>query len=335
MKASFLILLTLISYISFSQTIEIIAEKQGISFRGLSVVDNKIAWVSGTKGIVGKTSNGGNTWEWFTVQGYDSIDFRDIEAFDKNRAVIMGIGSPGYILLTEDGGKSWQKVYENNHPQLFMDAMHFWNDMSGIIIGDPIDGRFFILRSFDGGKTWMEPDAGNRPEAIEGEACFAASGSNITALDRDEACFITGGTASRIFIRDKAIEIPLNTGASSGANAVAVADNNKYNGGRLIYVVGGDFSNDTLRKGNSAYSTNGGITWNIPEIPPFGYRSSIEFISKKNLISCGTSGVDYSSDRGITWSNISQEGFHVVKKAKKGKLVLLAGRNGRIARLTL
>src|SRR5690606_41197507 len=114
MKASFLILLNIISYSCFSQNIEILAEKQGISFRGLSVVDNKIAWVSGTKGTVGKTSNGGNTWEWFTVQGYDSIDFRDIEAFDKNRAVIMGIGSPGYILLTEDGGKDRKSTRLNS-----------------------------------------------------------------------------------------------------------------------------------------------------------------------------------------------------------------------------
>jgi photosystem II stability/assembly factor-like uncharacterized protein len=329
----FLFSLLFLQLASSGQTIEVLTEKGGVSFRGLSIVDSKTAWVSGSSGTIGKTVDGGSSWQWLTVEGYSKTDFRDIEAFDKNRAVIMGVGSPGVILRTEDGGKTWKKAYENVHPDFFMDAMHFWNEMSGIIIGDPIDGKFFILRTFDGGNTWMEMEDKDRPVALEGEACFAASGSNVTALDRDEACFVTGSGTSRIFIRDRAVTLPLQTGPSAGANAVAVKDNHKYKGGNFIYVVGGDFNNDTARAGNAAYSADRGQTWQIPEIAPFGYRSSVEFIGKNRMIACGTSGVDISDDNGITWRNISESGFHVVKKSKKGNLVLLAGSNGRIARL--
>lgn len=328
----FLLLFALFSY---GQSVQLVYEQAGISFRGLSVINNKVAWVSGTKGTIGKTTDGGKTWEWLKVAGYETTDFRDIEAFDKNTAVIMGIASPGVILKTTDGGKNWKKVYENSHSAIFMDAMHFWNEMSGIVIGDPIDGRFFILRSFNGGETWMELEAADGPVAIEGEACFAASGTNITALDKDEAVFVTGGSSSRVFIRENAIELPLQTGPSAGANSIAVYDNRKLKGGNNLYVVGGDFSNDTLRAGNAAFSTDRGTTWQQPATPPHGYRSSVEYINQSTLISCGTSGVDYSTDGGNHWRNISTTGYHVVKKAKKGKLVLLAGGNGKIGVLTI
>ncbi|MDQ6608628.1 MAG: oxidoreductase, partial [Bacteroidota bacterium] len=58
-----------------------------------------------------------------------------------------------------------------------------------------------------------------------------------------------------------------------------------------------------------------------------------EYITEKKLITCGTSGVDYSVDGGDTWNMITKEGFHVCLKAKEGKVVYLAGSNGRVAKL--
>jgi hypothetical protein len=55
------------------------------------------------------------------------------------------------------------------------------------------------------------------------------------------------------------------------------------------------------------------------------------YISKSKLITCGTSGVDVSEDGGINWKHISDESFHVVQLAKKGKAVFLAGARGRVA----
>jgi len=51
------------------------------------------------------------------------------------------------------------------------------------------------------------------------------------------------------------------------------------------------------------------------------------------LITCGTSGVDVSMDGGLNWKLISSEGFHACAKAKKGKAVFLAGKDGRIAKV--
>src|SRR5215203_1889900 len=54
------------------------------SFRGLSVIDEKIVWASGTGGTVIRTIDSGKTWNVMTVPGAETLDFRDIEAFDAN-----------------------------------------------------------------------------------------------------------------------------------------------------------------------------------------------------------------------------------------------------------
>ena len=55
------------------------------SFRGLSVVNEKIVWASGTDGTVIRTIDYGKTWNVMTVPGAEKLDFRDIEAFDANK----------------------------------------------------------------------------------------------------------------------------------------------------------------------------------------------------------------------------------------------------------
>jgi hypothetical protein len=213
--------------------------------------------------------------------------------------------------------------------------MEFWNHDSGIVIGDPVKGRFFIARSFDGGDSWHEIPAMELPAADSGEACFAASGTNIRSLDMGEACFVSGGLRSRLFIRDKMIDLPLVQGtASTGANSIAIQDNKTRHGGRQLVVVGGDFTHDTAREKNCAITHDAGKTWISPAEPPHGYRSCVEYIGKDQLLSCGTSGVDISNDGGMHWRLISPEGFHVCRKAKKGNAVFLAG-SGRIAKLSL
>lgn len=335
-KLATLILFFLSAFYSFAQTpkVEELTSGTKTSIRGLSVVTDNVLWVSGSNGMVGTSINGGKDWKWIQVKGFEKTDFRDIEAFDGATAIVMAIDTPAYILRTTDGGASWKVVYENRKPGMFLDAMEFWNSEAGIVIGDPIDGKIFIARTFDGGQSWRELPDQFKPAAEKGEACFAASGTNIRPLDRDEAVFITGGTVSNVFIRDQKIKLPIIQGKeTTGANSIAVWDNKKRNGGNKMIVVGGDFSKDSSSVNNCFYTTDRGKTWKAPKQPPFGYKSCVEYLTEKKLISCGTSGVDYSADGGDTWNRITKSGYHVVRKAKDGKAVYLAGGGGRVAKL--
>jgi photosystem II stability/assembly factor-like uncharacterized protein len=338
-----LICFLLVSSLFFRQTcfaqkgypsVRVISSGTASTIRGLSVVSDNIIWVSGSNGTVGKSTNGGKNWTWMKVQGFEKADFRDIEAFDASTAIIMAVAEPAYILKTTDGGTSWKVVYENKTKGIFLDAMEFWNEKSGIVIGDPVDGRFFIARTFDNGNSWQEIPYDNRPKADSGEACFAASGTNIRALDRDEAVFVSGGKKSRLFIRDKVIDLPLVQGKeTTGANSVSIYDDFKLHGGRVLIVTGGDFMNAADTALNCAYSNDGGRTWHAPSEPPHGYRSCVEYLSRKDVVTCGLNGVDYSLNGGKTWKWISREGFHVCRIAKSGTSVFLAGSNGKIGKL--
>jgi hypothetical protein len=313
-----------------AQRVQVIVSDKKVSMRGLSVVSDKVVWVSGSGGTVGKSIDGGDNWTWMTVKGHEKIDFRDIEAFDENTAVIMGVDEPAYILKTTNGGASWNTVYRNDTKGMFLDAMAFWNDMSGIAIGDPIDNKIFIARTFDGGSTWQTLPDQYYPVAEKGEACFASSGTNVAPLNLKEAVFITGGTHSRMFIRDQKFEMPVLQGKeSTGANSVAVKNKKKK---RTIIVVGGDFTTKDSTTKNCCITTDAGKSFSVPVIAPHGYRSCVEYLDKNNWLSCGLNGVDYSKDDGRTWAWISKDSFHVCRKAKKGKAVFFAG-NGKIGKL--
>lgn len=332
MKQFKIIILTLLVF-SFiiplkAQTVKLLASESKASLRGLSVVSDRIIWVSGSGGTVGRSVDSGTTWKWFTVKGFEKTDFRDIEAFDETSAVIMGVAEPAYILRTADGGSTWKVVYENKTPGMFLDAMEFWNDNSGIVVGDPINNKVFIARSFDGGMNWkpMHPDL--RPSVDSGEAMFASSGTNVRKLTNQEAVIITGGLRSRLLIRNTKIDLPVLQGTqSTGANSIAIKNE------KTMIVVGGDFSNKDVTDKNCFITRDKAKTFTAPAAPPHGYRSCVEHLYKKTWITCGLNGVDISTDDGENWNWISKEGFHVCRKAKNGKAVFFAGGGGRIGKL--
>jgi photosystem II stability/assembly factor-like uncharacterized protein len=334
MKATILfIFLFIFSCTVSAQQIQLLTSGNKTSMRGLSVVTDKVIWASGSNGTVVRSVDSGKTWKWFTVPGFEKRDFRDIEAFDAVTAIVMAIDTPAIILKTIDGGGHWKKVYENKTPGMFLDAMEFWNQQSGIVIGDPINGKFFIARTFDEGRTWHETSFDKLPAADSGEACFASSGTNIRSLNLGEACFVSGGLTSRFFWKGAPINLPVLQGAATyGANSIAVRDNKNRKNSLYFVVVGGDFSHDTSTQKNCVITRDGGKTWTAPATPPHGYRSCVAFISAVKLITCGTSGIDVSADGGMNWQLVSKESFHVCQKAKEGNSVFLAG-NGKIAKL--
>jgi len=320
-----------------AQQIVLLDSNAGISFRGLSVVNDNIIWVSGSKGTIKSSIDGGLTWLNVSPKGYEKSDFRDIEAFGVNNAIVMSSGAPSYILKTTDGGASWKEVYKDERPEVFLDAMDFWDDKKGVIIGDPIDNIFVHLQTNDGGETWQIPDTMFLPFALDSEAVFAASGTGLRCFSKNEFALVTGGKHSRLlFSGQREISIPIKHGKQSeGAFSFAFVNGKGINK-NLICVVGGDYLNDSTEMNSAWYRSKSKLWYRQKFISdPNGYRSCVEAVNKNYLISCGTSGVDILYLKGVykEWQNISKIGFHVVRKAKKGNAVFLAGSHGKIAML--
>lgn len=317
-----------------AQQIEIVNDYRETSIRGLSVVNDQVIWVSGSAGTVGRSVNGGKSWKWIIVKKFEKNDFRDIEAFDENTAVIMAIAEPAYILKTKDGGNTWKIVFTDSTKGMFLDAMDFSDEKYGYVVGDPVNQFAFLAYTKDQGDTWIKKEQPEFFRLDEGESLFASSGTNIKSLSTknksaDDFLYVTGGKKSRLFFK-QGNELNMIQGQQSqGANSVAV--NHKGKG----IIVGGDFSKDTISSGNcSLFSTNNKtLVFETPVKGPYGYKSCVEFVTEVKVICCGTSGVDVSENAGKTWSHISPASFHVCKKAKHGNSIFLAGINGKIGRL--
>ena len=318
-----------------AQRIKILTSSEKISFRGLSVVNDNVIWASGNNGKVARSIDGGKNFEWLTVKNYETRDFRDIEAFDANTAIIMAVDSPAIILKTKDAGKSWTEVFRDDRSGMFLDAMDFTDDGNGMVVGDPINNKLFIATTTNAGEKWFPlKDEDNEYIAAAGEAFFASSGTNIKLMGnkyKPFIYFVTGGTDSRLFVNGSPAGLDIIHGkGSEGANSVDIDPTMKK-----IAIVGGDYANDTLTKNNiEIFTIDGERLLQAPvQAPPHGYRSCVTFLTTNVLITCGTSGVDISMDGGLNWKLISTESFHVCAKAKKGSAVFLAGKDGRIAKV--
>src|ERR1043166_5688398 len=151
------------------------------SYRGLSVVDGKTVWISGSRARFLRTSDGGQSWKVDSIAGDSTSDLRDIEAFDDRSAIAISAGpaEQGHakIFRTVDGGASWTTVFSTDQKGVFFDALSFWDRDHGIVMSDPIDGKLFLLVTDDGGRSWSRVAADGLPTMLPNEAAFAASGT--------------------------------------------------------------------------------------------------------------------------------------------------------------
>ncbi|HET7584524.1 MAG TPA: YCF48-related protein [Gemmatimonadaceae bacterium] len=313
------------------------------SLRGISAVSDQVAWASGSRGTVLRTVDGGRTWERRVVPGADSLDFRDVEAFGADTAYVLsaGTGAASRIYRTTDGGRSWTLQITNADPDGFWDALAFWDAMHGLALGDPADGDFTVYITNDGGASWTRVSGDRLPNALPGEAAFAASGTCLVTQGDSTAWFATGGGAqARVFRtadrgRTWSVAVtPIVAGrASAGIFSIAFGD--------ALYgvAVGGDYTAPDSVWVNAAVTEDGGQTWHAAAGEPGGYRSAVAMELQAPsamggvpstrgaaatdgdssargaaalIVTVGTNGADYSMDGGATWSALGGAGLNAL-----------------------
>jgi photosystem II stability/assembly factor-like uncharacterized protein len=308
--------------------------KSDADFRGLCAVSRKIAWLSGTKGTFGRTTDAGKTWTAGTVPGAEKLDFRDVEAFSESTAYLMsaGPGEQSRIYKTTDGGKTWVLQYQNSEPAAFFNAIAFWDEQNGIALSDPVKGRFLLIATDDGGKNWNPLPEKNLPAALPKEGAFAASGTCLVTRGKNHVWFCTGGAKTARVFRSSdrgkswtASETPILAGLeSAGIFSIAFRDRNRG------MIVGGDFRKPRDTAGVTvAITSDGGKTWTAGgrALP---YRSGVVW-AKDRWIAVGTSGSDFSLDDGATWKPLDSENYNSVSFTATGE-GWAVGPKGRIAR---
>lgn len=281
----------------------------------------------------------GQTWRQCVVPPTaDHLDFRGIQAFDNETAIVMssGRGDLSRLYKTTDGGRTWKLLFANPDSDGSWSGLQFEPGAGrelgrvGYIAGDPVHGWFADFITYDYGDLWspVGPGVGSLGKAKAGETIFASSNSALTLI-RNAPVIVTGGAVSRlreaslhvkhdpqIFYEFVGGVIPLQHSESAGAfsfaarlgpDSLAGPDVAKFiekptHSGDVLVVVGGDFRKPDASESTAASSTDGGMTWSPPITPPRGYRFSVAYDKPHNAwITVGPNGTDISNDDGRNW----------------------------------
>jgi len=317
------------------------------SLRGIHSLGNGIAWASGTDGAVRRTEDGGTKWQTCAIPpAAEHLDFRGIQAFDENTAIVMssGKGDLSRLYKTTDGCRTWTLLFTNPDKEGFWDAIQirfegraYPQRFNGILIGDPVDGKFSVFVTSDSGDTWTRwgrkglgwkgPCGERNAAALKDEAIFAASNQSLLLNTTPEAfLFITGGIrGSRVlfsnysdwdgppcstnFLTDR---LQIKHSGSSGAFAGAAPQWDQWFPEKLV-VVGGDYTQPE-EPGAAFLLTQKSTAVHVPftsyfanplsaQTPPHGYRSSVAYDpTHKAWITVGPNGTDISRDDGKNWT---------------------------------
>jgi hypothetical protein len=343
------------------------------SLRGIHNVGGGVAWASGTNGTVLRTEDGGYLWQTCTTPpGAEKLDFRGIQAFDENTAIVMssGLGDLSRLYKTTDGCQTWHLLFTNPDKEGFWDSVRFESPnpqlrehtRRGVLIGDPVQGRFPVFISSDLGNTWTnvtDKYVKELPRAHGGEALFAASNSSADAAgDAGNLAFVTGGTGgSRMLhlvggglvldtwmtlpsFEETTIHFPYAT-ESQGAFSLTHRQIDQVTFDFM--VVGGDYLKPDA-PGASVFLPAPTYSFfmrhqksTYPTTPPHGYRSSVAYDPAQKLwITVGPNGTDISRDDGKNWTPLKPSGYDPPDADKNWNalsLPFVVGPHGRIGRL--
>jgi photosystem II stability/assembly factor-like uncharacterized protein len=268
-----------------------------------------VVWVSGVGGTYAVTTDGGDTWHSGVVPGAETLQFRDVEGVSEKVAYLMsaGVGTDSRIYKTENGGATWTLQFQNEDPNGFYDCFAFWNQKHGITMGDSVAGRFPVILTLDG-KTWQ--DIGDwLPEALPGEAAFAASGTCVATQGGKRAWIATGGAERARILATidggetwDAYDTPIVQGTpTSGLFSVDFRD--PFHG----ILGGGELAEPDLYLNTVARSNDGGKTWQLASHTPFpGAVYGLSYVRGLNtaVVATGPGGAAWSPDEGDTWFSL-------------------------------
>ncbi|TXI89182.1 MAG: exo-alpha-sialidase, partial [Burkholderiaceae bacterium] len=153
--------------------------------------------------------------------------------------------------------------------------------------------------------TWTNPvkDA-QQLAAMPNEGAFAASGTCIAVLGKQEVWFVTGSAAkSRVFYsRDggktwsaNSTEVPA-AAPPKGLFSVSVAKNGRG------FAVGGDYQQPKGQGVNIVSTDDGGQTWQAVSNAPQGFMSvAVRVPGSTSFVIGGLAGSVATKDFGKTW----------------------------------
>ena len=288
------------------------------SLRGIHNVGAGVAWASGTNGTVLRTEDGGYLWQTCAIPpGAEKLDFRGIQAFDENTAIVMssGPGDQSRLYKTTDRCQTWKLLFTNPDAKGFWDGIQMVDRDAGIVFGDPAkaenpnpDPTFRMRVTADSGLTWV-PVTDSRANPVPGTGIWPLPGESLFAASNSSLVFAYGRlfmatSGSRVLSKELHGLVDSNFRVAGCGGAIdpysgscglpwnewtnvqtPVAHKTPSSGifslaagqNSKLIAVGGDYSKPSSAIENAAYTFDGGKTWSLAQTPPHGYRSAVAY----------------------------------------------------------
>lgn len=341
MKSPVIVLLVLIGC---AQKAEILPQIERLNtpteslLQAISIVDDQTVWISGHNATFIRSVDGGQEWTAFKHPTGDTLQFRDIHAFDDKRAILMSAGSgPLSRIFTFSNDSIWEENFVMSDSLGFLDCIDFWDVENGIAYGDAIDDYPYILLTTNGGQSWERAPTDNMPLAGNGEGGFAASGTCVTTGENGTAWIATGaGGNSRVLITSdygkswETVDSPIVSGNAAGNTSISFI-------GDIGFVTGGDLSITDDYTENCAFTQDGGKSWELsknPQVKGAFYGGAITKIEEQIFaFACGPNGFDYTNNFGESWTTLDTLNLWAV--SFKNDIGFVSGRNGEVLKITL
>ncbi len=153
------------------------------TLHAVSAVNGNVCWLAGESGKIIRTVDGGNTWSLVNSGIIGTQDISAFEGISDNIAFASTTLSDSSTALyrTTNAGSPWDLVFSERAGFIF--AIRMFNPIEGIAVGEPVSGRWMILKTANGGETWSRIPA--EPPQVDG----ANGGTGFGALDTSYVWF--------------------------------------------------------------------------------------------------------------------------------------------------
>jgi len=236
-----------------------------------------LGFITGNRGRVAKTTDGGNTWASVHNPGNTNqmwaIDFSD------DNSVGLACGASSYLVRSTDGGNTWTQI-SLNAPSMVLYSVRFASNNVAYLSG----GSGYYFKSTDAGLTWEQ--LGYR---------FTTTSIKDVGFANNEVGYVVG-TNFVAKTENGGVRWTVQTSPFSGdINEVVAPSPN-------VAIAGCD-------GGNVIRTTNGGTNWELIATGITGTNSdilAIDFVNDNLGMAVGYNGsVARTTDGGATWNIIS------------------------------
>ncbi len=200
----------------------------------------------------------------------------------------------GKVLKTTDGGQNWtdqpSAVFDMSLGA-FPNIIHFWDENTGVVIGDPSGGYWEIYTTTNGGGQWNRVNAAAIPAMVSGEFGIIS----LYCVQGDRIYFSTN--RSRIYMStDRGLSWSVMSTPVPSGNTFDLAFFNPTRG-----VIRLKSTANTLWE-----TYDGGTSWQVVNYSGTLGRNKLKYVPGTNATLISTNGgfgygITYSQDGGASW----------------------------------